>query len=137
LESCDFKADDILVFQSNGVTVDHNVMGVAQTGVAMVGDQGQIFDNDVFDVSGRRVATPFAGKVSPGAVTVDWAALARAAGIGHVASAGDVAGLREAFGRARAAGAPALVVVEVAFDPAEAIPPYSERPDEIRARFRL
>lgn len=22
-------------------------------------------------------------------------------------------------------------------DPAEAIPPYSERPDEIRARFRL
>jgi hypothetical protein len=27
--------------------------------------------------------------------------------------------------------------VEVAFDPAEAIPPYSERPDEIRARFRL
>jgi len=49
LESCDFKADDILVFQSNGVTVDHNVIGVAQTGVAMVGDQGQIFDNDVFD----------------------------------------------------------------------------------------
>jgi hypothetical protein len=30
-----------------------------------------------------------------------------------------------------------LIVVEVAFDPAEAIPPYSERPDEIRARFRL
>jgi hypothetical protein len=49
LESCDFKADDILVFQSNGVTVDHNVIGVAQTGVAIVGDQGQIFDNDVFD----------------------------------------------------------------------------------------
>jgi len=71
------------------------------------------------------------------AVTVDWAALARAAGIGHVAAVGDVAGLCEAFTRARAAGAPALVVVEVAFDPAEAIPPYSERPDEIRARFRL
>jgi hypothetical protein len=49
LESCDFKADDILVFQSNGVTVDHNVIGVAQTGIAIVGDQGQIFDNDVFD----------------------------------------------------------------------------------------
>jgi hypothetical protein len=30
-----------------------------------------------------------------------------------------------------------VIVVEVAFDPAEPIPPYSERPDEIRARFRL
>ena len=39
------------------------------------------------------------------AVTVDWAALARAAGIGHVASAGDGAGLREAFTRARGGGA--------------------------------
>jgi len=71
------------------------------------------------------------------AVAVDWAGLARAAGIGHVASASDVAGLRAAFPRARGAGAPAVIVVEVAFDPAEVIPPYSERPDEIRARFRL
>jgi thiamine pyrophosphate-dependent acetolactate synthase large subunit-like protein len=71
------------------------------------------------------------------AASVDWVALARAAGIRHVASVGDVAGLREAFVRAHEAGAPALIVVEVAFDPAEAIPPYSERPDEIRARFRL
>jgi DNA polymerase-3 subunit delta' len=29
------------------------------------------------------------------------------------------------------------VYSDPAFDPAEAIPPYSERPDEIRARFRL
>jgi hypothetical protein len=35
------------------------------------------------------------------AVSVDWAALARAAGIRHVASVGDVAGLREAFARER------------------------------------
>jgi hypothetical protein len=35
------------------------------------------------------------------------------------------------------AGGPAVIVVEIAFDPAEQIPPYSERPDEIRARFRL
>jgi Right handed beta helix region len=49
LESCDFKSDDILVFQSNGVSVDHNAMGVSQTGIAIVGDQGQVFDNDVFD----------------------------------------------------------------------------------------
>jgi nitrous oxidase accessory protein NosD len=49
LESCDFKSDDILVFQSNGVSVHHNAIGVSQTGIAIVGDQGQIFDNDVFD----------------------------------------------------------------------------------------
>ena len=35
---------------------------------------------------------------------VDWAALARAAGIRHVAAVGDAAGLREAFTRARARG---------------------------------
>jgi nitrous oxidase accessory protein NosD len=49
LESCDFKSDDILVFQSGGVSVDHNATGVSQTGIAIVGDQGQVFDNDVFD----------------------------------------------------------------------------------------
>jgi thiamine pyrophosphate-dependent acetolactate synthase large subunit-like protein len=71
------------------------------------------------------------------AVTVDWAALARAAGLRHVATVGDAAGLRAAFTAARSAGGPAAIVVEIAFDPAEQIPPYSERPDEIRARFRL
>lgn len=70
-------------------------------------------------------------------VPVDWGALARAAGIRHVTAAGDVVTLREAFPRARSAGSPAVIVVEVAFDPVEPIPPYSERPDEIRARFRL
>jgi hypothetical protein len=30
-----------------------------------------------------------------------------------------------------------LLVVDVAFDPSEPIPPYSERPDDIRARFRI
>src|SRR5258705_13159051 len=44
------------------------------------------------------------------AVSVDWAALTRAAGIRHAASVRDVAGPREAFGRARAAGAPAPLV---------------------------
>jgi hypothetical protein len=28
-------------------------------------------------------------------------------------------------------------VLPIVFDPAESIPPYSERPEEIRARFRL
>lgn len=68
---------------------------------------------------------------------VDWPVLARGLGIPHVERVGDVAALRAAFPRARAARAPALLVVDVAFDPGEPIPPYSERPDEIRARFRI
>ena len=68
---------------------------------------------------------------------VDWAALARAAGIAHVESVGDVSSLRVAFPEARAMGEPAMLVVNVDFDAAEAIPPYSERPEEIRARFRI
>ncbi|MBI2491062.1 MAG: hypothetical protein HYV94_03015 [Candidatus Rokubacteria bacterium] len=71
------------------------------------------------------------------AAPVDWVGLARAAGIPHVEPVLDVAALRAAFPRARAAGAPALLVLEVAFDPDEQIPPYSERPEEIRARFRV
>ena len=68
---------------------------------------------------------------------VDWPGLARGLGIAHVERAGDVAGLRAAFPRARAAREPAVVVLDVAFDPNEAIPPYSERPDAVRERFRI
>lgn len=67
-------------------------------------------------------------------VEVDWVALARAAGLGHVERVGDVAALRAALPRAMASG-PALLALDVAFDPDEPIPPYSERPEEIRARF--
>ena len=38
---------------------------------------------------------------------------------------------------ARGAEEPAVLVLPIAFDPAEEIPPYSERPQEIRARFVL
>jgi hypothetical protein len=38
-------------------------------------------------------------------------------------------------GLGRAAGPPSLLVLDVAFDPTEQIPTYSERPEEIRARF--
>jgi len=68
---------------------------------------------------------------------VDWPVLARGLGIAHVERVGDVAGLRAALPRARAAREAALLVLDVAFDPAEPIPPYSERPDEIRARFKI
>ena len=71
------------------------------------------------------------------AAPMDWVALARASGIKHATAVDAPAGLRATFPNARSAGEPAVLVVEVAFDPAEAIPPYSERPDEIRARFRI
>ena len=71
------------------------------------------------------------------AAPVDWVTLARGTGLSHVERVADVAALRAAFPRARAAGAPALLVLDVAFDPDEKIPPYSERPEEIRARFRV
>ena len=76
------------------------------------------------------------GQALPSA-PVDWPTLARGFGISHVDRVGDVPSLRAALPRARAARAPALLVLDVAFDPGESIPPYSERPDEIRARFRI
>ena len=76
------------------------------------------------------------GQALPSA-PVDWVALAKAIGIEHVERVADVASLRVVFPRARAARKPALLVLDVAFDPNEPIPPYSERPDEIRARFKI
>jgi len=49
LTSCGSAADDILVFQSDNVTVGHNVAGVSQTGIVIVGNHAQILDNEVFD----------------------------------------------------------------------------------------
>jgi len=76
------------------------------------------------------------GQALPSA-PVDWVALAKGIGIEHVERVADVASLRVLFPRARAARKPALLVLDVAFDPNEPIPPYSERPDEIRARFKI
>jgi phosphonopyruvate decarboxylase len=76
------------------------------------------------------------GQLLPGA-PVDWAALARASGIGHVASVDEPRGIAVALAAARKAAGPALLILPIAFDPAEQIPPYSDRPEEIRARFQL
>lgn len=68
------------------------------------------------------------------AVDVDFAAVARGAGlpvVERVAGAGDLAAALE-----RAAAGPALLVLPTVYDPAEPIPPYSERPGEIRLNFR-
>jgi thiamine pyrophosphate-dependent acetolactate synthase large subunit-like protein len=71
------------------------------------------------------------------AVSVDWGALARASGIGSVETVSEPAALAPALRRARGAEGPAVLVLPIAFDPAEKIPPYSERPEAIRARFAL
>ena len=71
------------------------------------------------------------------AAPVDWEGLARASGIGHVRTVEEPSCLAPALAAARGATGPALLVLPIGFDPAEEIPPYSERPDEIRARFRL
>jgi thiamine pyrophosphate-dependent acetolactate synthase large subunit-like protein len=71
------------------------------------------------------------------AAPLDWVAIARGMGFTRVVPVADVPTLRAALPRARDARAPALLIIDVAFDPHEDIPPYSERPDEIRARFTL
>jgi phosphonopyruvate decarboxylase len=76
------------------------------------------------------------GQALPGA-PVDWPALARASGIPHVATVGEPGGLATGLAAARRAPGPAVLVLPISFDPAEQIPPYSQRPEEIRARFRL
>jgi phosphonopyruvate decarboxylase len=67
---------------------------------------------------------------------VDWEALARASGIGHVKTVKEPAALAPALAATRGEG-PSVLVLPIAFDPAEESPPYSERPEEIRARFVL
>ncbi|HKZ07505.1 MAG TPA: thiamine pyrophosphate-dependent enzyme [Methylomirabilota bacterium] len=76
------------------------------------------------------------GQALPG-VAVDWPALARATGIAHVATVDTPGAMAPALAAARQAARAAFLVVPIAFDPAEEIPPYSEKPEEITARFRL
>jgi nitrous oxidase accessory protein NosD len=49
LQSCEFTADDILVFQSDNVVVGQNVVGVSQTGIAISADHARVWENHVFD----------------------------------------------------------------------------------------
>ena len=48
LEACD-TADDILVFQSDGVSVDQNVAGISQIGIDIAANHGHVTRNHVFD----------------------------------------------------------------------------------------
>lgn len=83
-----------------------------------------LFSNRCYESSG--------GQPLPSA-TVDFAALARASGLAAeiVPTAEE---FRKAFARIREHG-PGLLVLDTTFDPAESIPPYSQRPPEIRERF--
>jgi nitrous oxidase accessory protein NosD len=50
LESCEFKAVDILVTHSDDVSVEHNVAGVSQTGIDIdIANHAHVADNQVFD----------------------------------------------------------------------------------------
>jgi phosphonopyruvate decarboxylase len=84
-----------------------------------------LFENRAYESSG--------GQALP-AVSVDWAAAARAAGLAHVSRVESADALPGAL-RAREGQGPALLVLATAFYPQEPVPPYSERPDEIRLNF--
>ena len=49
VDACDFTADDILVYQSEGVFVTQNVAGTSQTGVAIAANSAHVDGNQVFD----------------------------------------------------------------------------------------
>jgi thiamine pyrophosphate-dependent acetolactate synthase large subunit-like protein len=85
-----------------------------------------LFENRAYESSG--------GQALP-AVSVDWVAAARAAGLPHVGRVEDAGALPGALAGAREAAGPAFLVLATAFDPGEPVPPYSERPDEIRLNF--
>ncbi|MGH7332731.1 MAG: thiamine pyrophosphate-dependent enzyme [Candidatus Rokuibacteriota bacterium] len=85
-----------------------------------------LFENRHYESSGGQALPP---------VSVDWVAAARAAGIAHAAPVDDAEGLRGALVEAGQRRGPVLLVLGTVFDPHEPVPPYSERPDEIRLNF--
>lgn len=85
-----------------------------------------LFENRHYESSGGQALPP---------VTVDWPAAGRAAGLPHVERVAAAGALPGALARARAVRGGALLVLETAYDSREPIPPYSERPDEIRLNF--
>jgi thiamine pyrophosphate-dependent acetolactate synthase large subunit-like protein len=85
-----------------------------------------VFKNRHYESSGGQELPP---------VDVDFAAIATASRFELALEVPDARDFATALARAHAAAGPALLVVETTFDPAEPIPPYSERPDEIRLNF--
>lgn len=85
-----------------------------------------LFENRHYESSGGQALPP---------VSIDWVAAARAAGLAHVARVEDADTLQGALAQTRQGPGPTLLVLSTAFDPHEPVPPYSERPDEIRLNF--
>jgi phosphonopyruvate decarboxylase len=85
-----------------------------------------VFENGAYESSGGQALPP---------VVVDFVAVARATGFAHAERVGAAADLVAALERSRQASGPALLALPTIYDAAEAIPPYSERPDEIRLKF--
>jgi thiamine pyrophosphate-dependent acetolactate synthase large subunit-like protein len=85
-----------------------------------------LFENLHYESSGGQALPP---------VSVDWVAAGRAAGVPQVARVEDADALRGALAKTRQRPGPGLLVLSTAFDPHEAVPAYSERPDEIRVNF--
>lgn len=84
-----------------------------------------LFDNGHYESSG--------GQDLP-KLQLDFVAVARAARVPIAERVAEDAALGSALARARDAG-PAFYLLPTAYDPNEAIPPYTERPDEIRLNF--
>jgi len=85
-----------------------------------------VFENGRYESSG--------GQALPN-VRVDFVSVARTAGFAFAERVEAAAALSATVARARESGGPALLVVVTAYDVHEPIPPYSERPDEIRLNF--
>ena len=85
-----------------------------------------VFENARYESSG--------GQALP-EVRADFVAIARAVAFPVAERLAEAGELRSALARAWASGGPALLALPTAFDPGESIPPYSERPAEIRLNF--
>lgn len=85
-----------------------------------------IFENGAYESSGGQRLPP---------VTVDFAAVARATAWAHAERLSRAGDLAAALERGRRASGPSLLALPTIYDPAEPIPPYSERPEEIRENF--
>jgi thiamine pyrophosphate-dependent acetolactate synthase large subunit-like protein len=84
-----------------------------------------VFENHHYESSG--------GQRLP-AVEVDFVAMARGARLGLAERLDAATELAPALARGRLAGS-TLFALPTRYDPGESIPPYSERPDEIRVDF--
>lgn len=85
-----------------------------------------VFENGAYESSGGQNVPP---------VSVDFVAVARACGWAHAERLARADDLVAALARGRRAPGPCLLALPTIYDPTEPIPPYSERPDEIRANF--